>query len=81
MLRHNKMVKWEFYYELFEDFLSYIDYDETNKHSEDVLTTGTSYKAHAVTRAFGKRYPACEICSMEESIMRKFVSNTNRNGI
>ena len=30
VLRHNKLVKWGFYSELYEEFLAYTDDDETN---------------------------------------------------
>ena len=65
MLRQNKLMNKEFYSILAEELLAYVDDDETNTHSSDVPTTWTIYKALAVTGAFGKIYPACEICSME----------------
>ena len=62
--RRNYMVKLAFYSAMDEYLLAYIDDDETNTHSADIPTTGTSHKALAVTRAFGKRYPACGVCSV-----------------
>ena len=56
------MVKWEFYFALTEEFLSYIYDDEKNTRSEDILKTGTIHKALAVTKSFVKIYPDFDIC-------------------
>ena len=53
-----------------EDLLSYIDYDETNINYAYITTTGTRHNSLVATRAFGRRYPVCEICYIEECIMR-----------
>ena len=64
VIRRNNLVKWAFCPAVDDDFLAYINDNETNTRSADILTTGTSHKELAVTRAFGKRYPACGVCSM-----------------
>ena len=74
------MVKFELYSIVTEDFLVYIDDDDKNKKIVDISTIGTSHKSLAFNSSFGKRYPSCEICSMEECIIIKLVSNTNIHG-
>ena len=44
VLRHNKLVKWGFYSELYEEFLAYTDDDETNTCFEYIPLRGTSDK-------------------------------------
>ena len=36
VIRHNNLVKWEFYSEVAKEFHAYVDYDETNTRSEDI---------------------------------------------
>ena len=48
-----------------DEFLEYIDDNETNTIDVYITTRGTINKGIEVTRYFGKRYPACDICSME----------------
>ena len=79
MPRGNKLVNWEFYYTLTEYFLAYIDDDDKNTRSTIIPITGTSNRWLEVTGAFGKRH-SCEIFSMEECIIGKLFSNSNRHG-
>ena len=74
------MVKFELYSIVTGDFLAYIDGDDKNTNFVDISTIGTSHKSLVFNSSFGKRYPSCEICSMEECIMIKLVSNTNIHG-
>ena len=80
VIRRNNMVKFELYSIVTGDFLVYIDDDDKNKKIVDISTIGTSHKSLAFNSSFGKRYPSCEICSMEECIIIKLVSNTNIHG-
>ena len=64
-LRRNKLDKWDLNSAVAEDFLEYIDDYEANTSSVDIPTTETINKSLAVTRDFGNRYPACEMCSTE----------------
>ena len=58
-------MKWEFYSAVDEDFLAYAYDDETNTFFSDTPTRGASHKSLSVTIGFVKRYPSCDICSME----------------
>ena len=73
----NKTAKGDVYSEVAEDLLAYIENNETNTHSKYITTIWTSNKELAVTRSFGNIYNSGEICSIEEFIMRRLVSNKN----
>ena len=64
-----------------EYFLSIIGDNDTNTCFPDTPTIWGNHIVILVIIAFGHIYPACEICSMEEYIMSKLDSNTNRHGI
>ena len=66
VLRHNKLVKWEFYSAVAEYLLAYVDDYETNTCSSDIPKSVTSHKTLASTRAFGKIYPSCAIFYLDD---------------
>ena len=65
MIRRNNLVEWRFYCEVSKYSLAYVDDEETNTYFPYTTTIEKGHKSLAVTRAFGQRYPYCEVCSME----------------
>ncbi len=73
-------MKWQFYAVAAEEFMTYLDEDETSAAFSEMQGIVTDHQPCPIPKDFAKKYPYFIICSMEESIRNKVLATMKTKG-
>ncbi len=73
-------MKWQFYAVAAEEFMTYLDEDETSAAFSEMQGIVTDHQPRPIPKDFPKKYPHCIICSMEESVRNKVLATMKTKG-
>ena len=74
------LVKWKFYAVAAEEFMSYVDKDESSAVFSQHQSLLRDHQPRPITKDFRNKYPHCAMCSMEESITNRVSGTAKKKG-
>ena len=74
------IVKWQFYAVAAEEFMTYVDEDESSVMFSHMQTIIQEHQPRSIPKDFKTKYPHCMVWSMKESIMNRVVGSAKTKG-